>query len=91
MDISTHDDCEAYCRMLGHDVPFKYCRSVGNGLPCRRVADCWYTRFDVVAWLHEHYSPDQIEQITSPPSPKIASLLDLIEQARSVGKTDSAH
>jgi hypothetical protein len=82
MDLNAHDDLEAHCRMLGHEVPFKYCRSLGEGLPCRRVADCWYMRFDVTAWLGAHYTPEQIARITAPPAPKLTSILDLIEKAR---------
>jgi hypothetical protein len=82
MDLNAHDDLETHCRMLGHEVPFKYCRSVSNDLPCRRVADCWFTQFDVAAWLSAHYTPEQIAQITAPPAPKLTSLLELIEKAR---------
>ena len=83
MDSSVHDARELYCRMLGHDVPFSYCRSLNGGMPCRRVADCWYTQFDVTAWLSEHYTPEQVAKIVAPPPAKIASILDLIEQAKS--------
>lgn len=76
------DNRESHCRMLGHEVPFSYCCQVADGLPCRLVADCWFTQFDVAAWLRENYSPEQIAQITAPPKAKIASLLELIEKAR---------
>lgn len=82
MDVSTYDERETYCRMLGHDVPFKYCRQVAEGAPCRRVADCWYTQFDVTAWLTEHYTPEQIDRITAPPPAKLLSILELIERAK---------
>lgn len=83
MEIFAHDQRETYCRALGHEVPFKYCRTVSEGLPCRRVADCWYTHFDVTAWLGEHFTDEQIARITAPPPPKITSILDLIERAKS--------
>lgn len=83
MDTSLHDARETYCRMLGHDVPFRYCRALNAGLPCRRVADCWYTQFDVTSWLREHFTAEQLDRITAPPSPKIATLVDLINRARS--------
>lgn len=82
MVLESHDNLETYCRMLGHDVPFKYCRTVGDGLPCRRVADCWYTRFDVTAWLGERYTSEQIARIMAPPPAKVTSLLELIEKAK---------
>jgi hypothetical protein len=82
MDPSAHDARETYCRMLGHEIQFKYCRSVNDGMPCRRIADCWHTRFDVPTWLREHYSPEQIDRITAPPPAKVASILELIERAK---------
>jgi len=82
MDIAAHDQRETYCRKLGHHVSFKYCRSIDAALPCRSVPDCWYTQFDAAAWLTEHFSPEQIAKILTPPQPKIASILDLIARAR---------
>jgi hypothetical protein len=82
MNIEAHDDREGYCRMLGHQVPFSYCRAMADGLPCRLVADCWYTQFDAAGWLREHFTPEQIARITTPPKPKMTSLLDLIEKAK---------
>lgn len=82
MKIDPHDQQETYCRKLGHDVPFKYCRSVDGHLPCRLVPDCWYTQFDVAAWLQEHYTPEQIARVLAPPQPKLASILDLIAKAQ---------
>lgn len=83
MDPGAHDHRETYCRMLGHDVPFKYCRQVTEGRPCRRIADCWYTQFDVTGWLQSNFTPEQIERITAPPPAKIASIVELIERAKS--------
>ncbi len=83
MSIDAYDQREAYCRKLGHDVPFRYCRSVDGDFPCRLVPDCWCPQFDAAAWLREHYTPEQIVRILAPPQPKLASILDLIEKARS--------
>ncbi|HOA71884.1 MAG TPA: hypothetical protein PL151_15640 [Phycisphaerae bacterium] len=82
MSASAHDARETYCRMLGHAVPFRYCRAVADGLPCRRVADCWYTQFDVTAWLTEHFTAEQIARITAPPPPKLTSILEIIQKVR---------
>jgi hypothetical protein len=83
MDIAAHDQRATYCRRLGHTLPFKYCRGIDGELPCRLVPDCWYTQFDAGAWLAEHYTPEQIAKVLTPPQPKIATILDLIEKARS--------
>lgn len=91
MDISVYDARDTYCRMLGHDVMFSYCRSVSNGLPCRRVADCWFTQFDVTAWLAEHFTPEQLARIAAPPPPKVATILELIERAQATANPDGAN
>ena len=71
------------CRMLGHEVPFSYCRTCGqNNIPCRKIFDCWYETFDVDTFMREHYSPEQLQAILSPPTTKVASLVDLIDKAR---------
>lgn len=88
MDIAEHDQREAYCRRLGHEVPFKYCREVSDGEPCRLLPDCWFPQFDAAAWLAEHYTPEQIAKIMAPPQPKIASILELIEKARAKPQED---
>ena len=82
MSIDEHDGRKLRCRMLGHEVDFAYCRAPGAELPCRKILDCWFETFDVEAFLREHYSEEQIAQILAPPAPKIASLVDLIQQAQ---------
>jgi len=68
--------------MLGHPVPFGYCRRVAEGLPCRKVLDCWHERFDVVAFVREHYTPRELETAQAPPAPKIVTLVDLVRRAQ---------
>ena len=86
MAIDVHDDRECYCRMLGHDVPFKYCRLVQEGLPCGNVLNCWHEKFEVKSYLQDHFTTEQIEIILTPPKAKMASIVELIEQAKKAGK-----
>ena len=86
MSINEHDDRKLRCRMLGHEVAFAYCRAPGTNLPCRKILDCWFETFDVQSFLREHFSQEQIAQILTPPAPKIASLVDLIQQAQNRAK-----
>ena len=47
--------------------------------------DCWYIHFPVEAHLKTELSPEQWEKSFDRPSqPKMASLLELIEQAKKV-------
>ena len=93
--LTDHDqDVLPRCRRLGHEVSFGYCRQETGGRPCRLVLDCWWEHFDVRAFLQAHLPAAgmaQVEQASvAPPPSKMASLLDLIQQARErAGNDDS--
>jgi hypothetical protein len=72
------------CPRLGNPVPFEYCEICGdNEQPCFKVLDCWWEHFDVVQYLQERLPQDQFNRLMrAEPKPKIASLVELIEQAR---------
>ena len=82
MTIDAHDELDQRCRLLGHPVSFRYCRQLPEGRPCRLILDCWHERFDVQAFVHQHYTREQIEAIFAPPKTKLTSIVELIEQAR---------
>ncbi|OQY45180.1 MAG: hypothetical protein B6240_09205 [Desulfobacteraceae bacterium 4572_87] len=77
------DEKTIRCPRLGHQVSFSFCRMENNGLPCFKTLDCWYVHFPVEAYLKSELSPEQWKKALSRPSKnKMASLLELIEQAR---------
>jgi hypothetical protein len=85
--INEHDqDMNLRCPRLGHEIPFGYCRKETNGRPCRLILNCWWESFDVRSFLQANLPQDvmsQIEQgIVSGPPPKVASLLDIVQQAK---------
>jgi hypothetical protein len=85
--LNEHDqDVLPRCRRLGQEVTFGYCRQETGGQPCRLVLDCWWERFDVRAFLQAHLGPEDMAKVeragSSPPPPKVLSLLDLVQQAR---------
>ena len=86
MAIEDHDNRSNRCRMLGHEVEFRYCRQGsrvdGEDSPCRKILDCWFETFDVEEFIRENYGQAMIDEILQPPKPKMASILELIEQAR---------
>jgi len=77
-----HDARTRRCPMLGHTIAFSYCRSPGSELPCRKIFDCWWESFDVVAFIGEHYSEEDVRKIVEPPKEKMVNLADLIARAR---------
>lgn len=76
-------DAMRYCRILGHHVPFSYCLEPGAPRFCRHIVNCWFERFDIEGYLGEHFSEQEIAEATSPPAPKLESLVSLIDRARS--------
>lgn len=71
------------CPRLGHQINFSYCQIENNGLPCFKTLDCWYNHFNVHAYLKEKLTPEEFEKtFVKQGSPKLFSLLDLIEQAK---------
>jgi hypothetical protein len=75
---------ERRCPRLGGDVAFGYCTVCGEGeTPCFKVFDCWWERFDVVAYLQACLPPDAFDALSAcRPQPKLTSLVDLIRQAQ---------
>lgn len=85
--LEEHDqDLLPRCRRLGHEITFGYCRRESGGKPCRLILDCWWETFDVRSFLRAHLPEETMSQLeearTVGPAPKVASLLDLIRQAR---------
>ena len=77
-------NAERRCPRLGGPVSFSYCESCGeHQLPCFKIFDCWWECFDVAAYLKSKLSEDQFSRlVNSKPKAKVASILDLIEQAK---------
>jgi hypothetical protein len=52
--------------------------------PCFKVIDCWWETFDIVRYLQDNLPEDQFNRLMGTrPRPKIASLVELIEKAKS--------
>ena len=81
----TNKKLERRCPRLGGPVPFKYCMSADDeNQPCFKVIDCWWETFDIVRYLQDNLPQDQFNRLMDKrPRPKIASLVELIEKARS--------
>ena len=73
------------CPRLGNPVPFEYCEVCGDDQqPCFKILDCWWEQFDVVQYLKDNLAEDQFNRLMEArPKPKVTSLLELIDQAKS--------
>jgi hypothetical protein len=55
--------------------------------PCGKVVDCWWETFDIVRYLQDHLSAEQFDRVMNArPKPKIASLVEMIAQAKNQPK-----
>ena len=82
--MTSYDDMQRRCPRLGGPVSFGYCRMDGEDQrPCFKVLDCWWERFDVVSYFRHRLPQEAFEKLKCPSAPnKVASLVDLIQQAR---------
>jgi hypothetical protein len=78
-----HNPLSRRCPRLGGPVGFDYCMSGEGGHPCVKVVDCWWETFDIVQYLRDNLSEEQFNQVMNArPRPKVASLVELIAQAK---------
>ena len=91
IDDHSPDHLERHCRLLGHEIRFGYCRLLPEGRPCRMIVDCWQGSFDVISFLNERYSREEIEAFLAPPKPKLTSIIELIERAKRAAETSEDH
>ncbi len=76
------DTKKIYCRKLGHHLTFKYCREENLGMPCAKILDCWYDKIHIHDYLGEFYVSDDLNYLYKSQTPKITSILNLIEDAK---------
>ncbi len=84
MDTRTQHDNRIIprCKQLGMEINFKYCRTMNNGLPCRAVFDCWFVWFDIVSFIDEHYTPEEIAHIRSDKKSRIDIIRETIKRGK---------
>ncbi len=80
--MERYDDNIIYCRALGHQVPFKYCRKLKGEMPCGKIFDCWFETVNITEYMNSFYTEEEIQRIVEPPKPKVSSLVELIERAK---------
>lgn len=81
--IEVFDLLEIRCPRLGGQVTFGYCRREGGHRPCPRSLICWGRLIPVEAYFKGLLSADAYDQcFAATPKPRIASLLECIEEAK---------
>lgn len=76
---------ERRCPRLGGPVHFAYCETCGeDSSRCFKIIDCWWEQFDIIGYLKENVSKEEFDRIVrAKPKPKVASLIELIQKAKS--------
>lgn len=84
MSDPQKDNLEIRCPRLGSIIPFRYCLISGpDSLPCFKILDCWWEIFDVDAYLKENLPAETYNSlVTKPPKPKVATIVEIAEQAK---------
>lgn len=85
------DSFQIRCPRLGQQIHFAYCRHENKGLPCFKTLDCWYLHFQVVQYLQQELTAAEWhDSLEKSPTPKILSLVELIEKAQKLVKKSSS-
>lgn len=53
---------------MGMLVELSYCTEANAGLPCRNIIGCWKERMDILSFLRQRFSDDQLKEIFSGPA-----------------------
>ena len=68
-----------YCHQLGMVVDFSYCVSVNEGLPCRNIIGCFEERMNIIRFLSEKFTDDELkEAFGGIPKSRIERLIESI-------------
>jgi hypothetical protein len=74
-------DTTIYCNQLGMLIEFSYCTAVNDGLPCRNIIGCWKERMDILAFLRETFTDDQLKKVFSGvPKSRIERIIDSLNK-----------
>jgi hypothetical protein len=54
---------------------------MNEGLPCRNIIGCWKERTDVISFLRENFSDEDLKKVFSgPPKSRIERIIDSIDK-----------
>ena len=73
-----------YCSQLGMLVEFSYCASMNENLPCRNIIGCWRTRTDIMAFLKDKFSEEELRKVfCGPPKSRLDRIIESVEKEKS--------
>lgn len=76
----NYDKLTIYCNQMGMLVEFSYCAKMGNNSPCRNIINCWQSRIDILNYLKQNYTIDELKKtFSSLPKSRIDRILDFLK------------
>lgn len=62
-------------------IEFSYCASMNEGLPCRNIVGCWEGRTNIIAFLKEKFTDEELKKIfCGPPKSRFDRIIESIEK-----------
>ncbi len=87
---AVHEEKEIRCPRLGGPATFSYCRIENVGKPCSRAILCWAEHFDAEDFFRKALTDDEFREcFCRPPTPKIITIMELIEKAKKLTQQSS--
>jgi hypothetical protein len=70
-----------YCGQLGMLIEFSYCISLNENLPCRNIIGCWNSRTDIMRYLKEHFTEEELKEVFNGlPKSRIDRIIDSVRK-----------
>ncbi|MCX8023338.1 MAG: hypothetical protein N2745_11265 [Syntrophorhabdaceae bacterium] len=77
---------EVYCVKIGMLMEIDYCVAMNEGLPCQDFIRCWGKRMDVVAFLEERFSQEELKKaFCSRPKSRMERIIDTLNMTKKHG------
>jgi hypothetical protein len=74
---------DIYCNQLGMVIELSYCTSLNEGLPCRNIIGCWKERIDIIAFLREKFTDEELKKVFSgPPKSRIDRIIESVKKEK---------
>ena len=62
-------------------IEFSYCASAAEGLPCRNIIGCWKERTDIMAFLKEKFTDEELKRVfCGPPKSRVDRIIESLEK-----------
>lgn len=61
-------------------IELSYCSSLNEGLPCRNIIGCWKERIDIIVFLREKFTDEELKKVFSgPPKSRIDRIIESVK------------